>query len=312
MPSTARTSLTLRPAPPYDFNLTAAAATYFRNRYGVETFENGLYRRLLYVAGSFCLVSVGSAGSLDSPRLEVEITGKSLDESMVSRAAEQAAWILGIEQDLTPFYRLTRGDSILGPLIRGMRGLHVPRTASVYEGLILAILGQQISSQVARMLRNLIIETYGPALEVCGIAYRGFPRPTDLAKAGVEKLRRLKLGARKANYIWEISEAVASGRLDLEALKNYPDEQVIEILTRIRGIGSWTVQWLLVRSLGREDGFPFSDLALRRTLALMLQRPAPLSLQESLEYSRRWSPCRSYVTTYLFAAMRSGRTFIAL
>jgi len=105
---------------------------------------------------------------------------------------------------------------------------------------------------------------------------------------------------------------VASGMLDLEALKNYPDEQAMETLTRIRGAGSWTVQWLLIRSLGREDGFPFSDLALRRTLARMLQRSTPLSPQETLEYSRRWSPYRSYVTTYLFAAMRSGRTFTAL
>jgi len=84
---------------------------------------------------------------------------------------------------------------------------------------------------------------------------------------------------------------------------------VIKILTGIRGVGLWTANWLFIRTLGRSDGFPHSDLALCRTLGRLLNGETPLSPEETLEYSRRWSPFRSYVTAYLFAAMRSGYVF---
>ena len=69
----------------------------------------------------------------------------------------------------------------------------------------------------------------------------------------------------------------------------------------------WTAQWLLIRGLGRTDGFPHGDLALARTLGQLLGNQRPPWPNEALDYSRRWSPFRSYVTTYIFAAARSGR-----
>ncbi|MFH0845151.1 MAG: AlkA N-terminal domain-containing protein [Pseudomonadota bacterium] len=299
-------SFHLKPLPPYDFSLTAGAATYFQNRYGVDIFEGGVYRRLLEREGRLGLVSVSSIGDVESPCLKVRVIGWDTERHASSYAAEQVAWLLGTDQDLAPFYHLSQGDPILGPLVEAMPGLHIPRTGSVYEGLIMAILGQQISSNAARVMRRLLIEKYGPAFEIDGVTYRGFPRPEDLAGAGVEGLCKLKLSARKAQYIWGITEAVAASRLDLEGLKNDSDELAIKKLLEIRGVGLWTVHWLLVRSLGRQDGFPHSDLALCRILGQILRRGSPLSPHETLEYSRRWSPYRSYVTNYLFAAMRSG------
>lgn len=79
------------------------------------------------------------------------------------------------------------------------------------------------------------------------------------------------------------------------------------VLTGIRGVGSWTAQWLLIRGLGRTDAFPHLDLALRRALAALVKDDRLLNPQEALIYSRRWSPFRSYVTAYLFGALRSGR-----
>ena len=72
-------------------------------------------------------------------------------------------------------------------------------------------------------------------------------------------------------------------------------------------MGEWTAQWLLIRSFGRSDGFPCGDLALQRTISLLVGGGNILSPHQTLECSRRWSPFRSYVTAYLFAALRSGR-----
>ena len=75
----------------------------------------------------------------------------------------------------------------------------------------------------------------------------------------------------------------------------------------IRGVGLWTAHWLLIRAIGSSDGFPHDDLALQRTLGLLVGGGNPLRPEQVLDYSRRWSPFRSYVTAYLFAALRSGR-----
>jgi 3-methyladenine DNA glycosylase/8-oxoguanine DNA glycosylase len=304
-----RSIVTIRPRPPYDFELTGAYATYFRGQYGAESFQEGVFRRLLDCRGRLCLVVVRSTGSMNSPLLEVEIeaSGARLEADILTDVRRQVAWILGAEQDLVSFYRMATHDSVIAPLIRGLRGLHIPHTASVFEALVLAILGQQISAHVARVVRTLLIATYGPSAEVSGVTYYAFPRPEAIAAAGVAGLRAIKFSARKAEYVADIAAKVSSGMLNLEGLRERPDEEIVHALNGIRGVGPWTTQWLFIRALGRTDGFPHGDLALQRLMGILLNKGTPLSPEEALEYSHRWSPFRSYITTYLFAATRSGR-----
>jgi DNA-3-methyladenine glycosylase II len=144
-------------------------------------------------------------------------------------------------------------------------------------------------------------------MKIEGVTYHAFPRPEALVAAGVEELRAIKFSARKSEYIVDIAATVASGKLELEGLHHLPDDEVIRVLTSIRGVGLWTAQWLLIRALGRSDGFPYSDLALQRTLGILVSEGKHFQPEEALQYSGRWSPFRSYVTAYLFAAVRSGR-----
>jgi DNA-3-methyladenine glycosylase II len=90
-------------------------------------------------------------------------------------------------------------------------------------------------------------------------------------------------------------------------LYNKSDDEVIETLTALRGVGIWTAHWLLVRTLGRPDGFPHGDLALQKTLGDVVNGGVRMTGEEALEYSLRWSPYRTYVTTYIFGAIRSAR-----
>jgi len=300
-------SVTLTPIPPYDFNLTALSAVYFRDRYGTNWFDGAVFRRLLDLKGKRCLTSVRSLGTLDSPQLEVKITGASLDDTTIAATKHQIAWLLDTDTDLSPFYVMASQDPILNPLVCGLQGLHLPHSASVFEALVLAIQGQQISFHVARLLRTRLTETFGAPMKIEGFTYFAFPRPEALVAAGVEGLRAIKFSARKSEYIVDIAAALASGKLELEGLHHQPDREVIRVLTSIRRVGLWTAQWLLISALGRSDGFPHDDLALLRTLGILVNEGKPFQPEEALQYSGRWSPFRSYVTAYLFAAVRSGR-----
>jgi 3-methyladenine DNA glycosylase/8-oxoguanine DNA glycosylase len=235
------------------------------------------------------------------------IKGRDLDERIIPDAERQATRLLGIDQDPSPFYLMARKDPLLDPLLRQWRGLHIPQAASVWEALVSAILGQQISSHVARLLRMSLVDHYGFSLTDNGTKHHAFPGPDVIAKVGVRGLQAIKISHNKAKYIVDIAEGIVSRGLDLENLQTQSDKEIIGFLTALRGVGPWTASWLLIRAFGRPDAFPVEDLALRRALAdLMKKKTAVLTPAYALKLSWRWSPFRSYVTTYLFAALRSG------
>ena len=297
-------TLQLHPVPPFDFELTAGYHTYFQARSGADSMEGNVYRRLLDLEGRLVLASVSSTGSVDAPQMTVELRGGSLAESDSELAAAQLQWMLGTQQDLGPFYILATADGAMAELSERFRGLHLPRTATLFESLVLAILGQQISASVARTMRMLMIERYGAVAEFDGVTYYAFPRPEDIAASTPEELRTLKLTQRKSEYIHGIAQAALEP--DWAQVELLPDDEFVRRLVQLRGIGAWTAQWALVRGLARPDALPLGDLALRRGVSRLLRDGEPVTDAEVEQLAERWRPWRSYATAYLFAAMRSG------
>ena len=298
---------TIKPVAPFDFGLTAGYHTYFQGRYGSDSLTDGVYRRLLDLEGNLVLASVRSVGSVEAPELVVELQSENLSSGDVELAAGQVAWLLGTGQDLTPFYEAAQADSPLSAIVRQFHGLHLPHTASVYEALVLAILGQQIATNVARIIRTLIIETHGPRQTFDGQDFYAFPRPETLAALPVEQLREMKLSQRKAEYVKGISQAALELTPDgFESLHRLSDEEVVQTTVKIRGVGVWTAQWVLIRALDRPDALPLGDLALRRVVSRVYFGGSEINDAQLDEFAQRWSPWRTYATVYLFTAMRSG------
>ena len=172
--------------------------------------------------------------------------------------------------------------------------------------MVLAIIGQQIASNVAAIVRNLLVERLGSRLEVDGTTYRAFPGADSILAAGMKGLCEMKLSERKAEYILDIAHQVSQGGLDLEGLHALTDDEVSRRLLALRGIGPWTVNWVSLRALGRENAFPVGDLALRRVVSNLYFDGRSIGADELETFSGRWSPYRSFVTLYLFAAARMG------
>ncbi len=301
----------IAPQPPFDFGLSVGCMTYFHTRHAADEFADGVLRRVLSPCGKLVLACVRSTGSIDTPQLEVRLTPlpehAPLASDALAEAHRQLRWMLGVDGDIAPFYEMAQSDPQLAPLVGAMRGLRPMRTPTAYEALVLAILGQQVSTHVARMLRNLLIETYGEQMPRGDDTLYAFPQPATIAAAGVERLRSIKFSRRKAEYIVDISAQVADGSLRLDGLRGLPDDEVIARLTALRGVGPWTAHWMLIRALGHPDGFPSGDLALQRMMGTLAGDGTPMTPADALAYSERWSPYRSYVTTYLFGAARAGR-----
>lgn len=297
-------TLRLYPTPPFDFELTAGYHTYFQGRSGADNLNGGVYRRLLDLDGRLILASVSSTGSVDAPELALELRGEDLTDADGQRAAGQMLWMLGTEQELALFYALAESDPALAGLAPQFRGLHLPRTATLFEAATLAILGQQISASVARAMRTLLIERFGERAEFYGATYYAFPRPEAILSSSPEELRGLKLSRSKAEYVRVIAAAALEpGWAELTEL---PDDEIVRRLTSLRGVGNWTAQWALVRGLARPDALPLGDLALRRGVSRLWLQGGAVTDRDVSEIAERWRPWRSYATAYLFAGMRTG------
>ena len=218
----------ISPAAPFDFELTAGYHTYFQGRYGTDSLDQGVYRRLLDLGGRLVLASVSSVGSVDSPELLVELEGEGLDSAMTDAAAARIGWLLGVGQDLAPFYKLAQQDPTMSAVVDLFRGLHLPHTASVFEALVLGSWGSRFPTSVARVIRTLLIETYGPSADFGGETYYAFPHPASLAAATLEELRGLKLSRSKAEYVQGVAaETLNSPGLTLCGLDGLEDEEVV-------------------------------------------------------------------------------------
>lgn len=294
----------ITPQAPFDFAATAENQPYFREDVGSGV---AAYQRLLDLGDKLTLATVTVAGDADRPKLTVELTGAELGRQELSAAQGQLEQLLGTSQDLAHFYRFAEADPVMANLARTFYGMHQSGALSVFETIVQAILGQQLSASVARVIRNLMVETYGPSLSVNGQVHYAFPRPAALAEASVTELRQLKLSQRKAEYLQGIARAELETPGGLDRLAALEDEDVVREVTALRGVGNWTAQWVLSRALARPDAFPAGDLALRRIVSQLYFAGAALTDAELLDFSRRWSPYRSLATSYLFAALRTGR-----
>jgi len=301
-----RLTASIKPVPPFNFELTAGYHTYFQSRYGTDTMEDGVYRRLLDLDDKLVLASVRSIGTLDAPELALELQGPELSPDDVESATDRVSWLLGVDQDLAPFYELGRADQAMAGLVEQFYGLHLPHTASVFEALVLAVLGQQISTSVARIIRTLLIETFGPSAEFDGEIYYAFPRPASIWASSPAELHTMKLTQRKSEYVHGLAGSALDPEMGLERLEELTDGEIVEKLVALRGVGMWTAQWALIRAVGRPDALPLGDLALRRVVSRLFMDGDDVNDAKVEEIAQRWSPYRTYATVYLFSALRTG------
>ena len=292
------------PAPrPFDFALTAAHQTNYRGAAGSDLFVDGAYYRALWVDDA----PLGVAARPVADGIEVSLPNGGPARTL-DVAAGRVAWLLGLDVEMDGFYELLANDPVLSDAVGSLRGLRHTRTETVWEALVHAVVGQQVSGIVARVIRDGIVREYGTEVRMDGHVVHAFPRPGTLLEAGHDALRALKLSARKAEYVLGIAETALRGDLDHETLAPLSDEEAIAVLSGIRGVGRWTAQWTLMRALGRVDALPAGDLALQRVVGDHYFDGRRLTEQELEDFAEtRWKPWRGLAVTYLFSRIRQER-----
>jgi DNA-3-methyladenine glycosylase II len=249
------------------------------------------------------VVSVEARGG----RWAIEAWGADPPEA---RAAVRA--LFSLDHALPEFYRLTRREPILAGTERRFRGLRIPRDASVYESVLYAIIGQQLSVQAALSIQRRLFEQTASVLTAGRTEVPSVPPPKTLLRLGAEGLRATGLSGAKSRAILELAAAPSTSPLREPQLGTMPLDQAIERLVEMRGVGRWTAENSLLRGTGRTDVFVAGDLGIRVALAEngILPRTAPEAAARA--WGEKWYPgWGSYATLYLWRKLVADRKALA-
>jgi DNA-3-methyladenine glycosylase II len=188
---------------------------------------------------------------------------------------------------------LMRRDPRLREVIKrvGPCGLPQSRTLEPFAGLVRVILAQQLSSKAAATIFGRVEALAGGRASLTADRVRALE--TDaLRAAGVSRP--------KIAYLYDLADRVLDGRLDLHALETLPDEQVIEMITAVKGLGRWSAEMFLMFRLNRPDVFPVGDLGIVRGMQRLFglkRRPAERTM---VRLAEPWRPYRSVAAWYLW------------
>lgn len=207
---------------------------------------------------------------------------------------------LDLDRDLTPFLRLARKDALLGKVVRQFPGCRLVSVPDLFECLVWAVIGQQINLAFAYRLKARFVKTYGETVRHADERYYLFPRPEKIVRIRPERLHRQQFSRSKIAYIQNIARAFVSGEISTESLQALSFADAHAKLTAIKGVGNWTANYALMRSLRRPEGYPREDVGLHNALKLLLGREAKPSLEEVDRFFASTAGYEAYTAWYLW------------
>ncbi len=291
-------SFLLEPIPPFRLDLTVWALRRHPDNV-VDRWDGHTYRRVLPLPAGFAEVEVTQSGPPETARLRVTVGVMALCPEVQQGVTTALERLLGFRTDVATFYPLASRDAALGPLAQRFRGMKPPRFATVFESVITAIASQQVTRTVGVLLLNRLAVSYGTAVHERDVATYAFPQAEDLATLHPTHLRQLGFSWQKGRAMIELARSITVEGLDLEGLAALPDEEAIECLCDLQGVGRWSAEYVLLRGLGRTHVFPGDDVGARKNLQRWLNLVRPLDYAAVHRALERWRPYGGLVYFHL-------------
>jgi 3-methyladenine DNA glycosylase/8-oxoguanine DNA glycosylase len=191
---------------------------------------------------------------------------------------------------------LTRKDPVLGRFIKKCEPVSLTpnNRITLFEALVKSVVGQQLSGKAAHSILTKLKDQVGGKKPISPEKILGTPFG-EIRGAGVSES--------KARTIVALAKMTKEGAIpSARKMKGMSDEEIIEVLTSVKGIGRWTVEMILMFKLGRQDVMPATDLGVRKGYSIIFGHRDLATPKAILEHSQKWSPYRSFVAMYCWAA----------
>ncbi|MES2883103.1 MAG: DNA-3-methyladenine glycosylase 2 family protein [Bacteroidota bacterium] len=185
-------------------------------------------------------------------------------------------------------------DKKLAKTINATQGPHQLKFhKNICLRLCASIMSQQLSTKVAKVMYHRFLLLFGDAE----------PTPQQIVAMPFEKIRAIGLSNAKAQYVLNVAQFAIDNKLDDKRLKKMSNDEIIEQLTQIKGVGRWTVEMLLMFTLGREDVFAIDDYGIRMAMKSLYKLDDSNKkefTEKVLRLSQKWSPYRTYACMHLW------------
>ncbi|MBA2491057.1 MAG: DNA-3-methyladenine glycosylase 2 family protein [Gammaproteobacteria bacterium] len=238
------------------------------------------------------------AGTVDQPTLRVTVA-----DPFNARAVEHAVRST-FTRAPTAFAELVLTDPVIARLDARYRGLRQVQHPDLLAAFARCVSAQQVNLRWAAITRRRLAETFGDRHSINGHEVYSL-NASRLAGATVAEIRALQFTTRKAEYIIGIAEAIANQRVRLADLIVLPDDEVIARLTALRGIGVWTAEWILARTLGRPRVVA-GDLGVRKAVGQAYGSSATPSEADVRRITAHWGASASVAQTLLLHALHEN------
>jgi DNA-3-methyladenine glycosylase II len=192
---------------------------------------------------------------------------------------------------------LMRRDPVLAPIIRRYKDRRLIDGVPVdpFSALVRTIVGQQLSTKAAATIHRRLLD----------LLPDGVATPASLDALNDAQLRQVGLSRQKSGYIRDLSMKAASGELPLEHLSNMSDEEVIEAITKVKGLGRWSAEMFLMFRLRRPDVLPVDDLGIVNAIHRLYKLRKRPDAKRIRKLGEAWRPYRTVACWYLWRSLEN-------
>ena len=188
---------------------------------------------------------------------------------------------------------LSKPDKVMAGIIRRTKLKPLTPAKNHFQSLVVSVINQQLSGKAADTITKRFVALFG----------KSFPKPKAVLKLSDAKLRTAGLSFSKISYIKNISHALKNREVDFKKLEKDSDEEIIQALTKLKGIGRWTAEMFLIFSLARPDVFSKGDLGLRNAVKKLYKIDALKHHKKIDALQNLWKPHRSLASRHLWASL---------
>ncbi len=235
--------------------------------------------------------------------LQISIHSENSNQKIIDFVKNYVSDWFDLEANLQLFYETAQSDGILASICQKFYGLRMIGMPDIFESLVWSIIGQQINLNFAYSLKERLVQNFGQKIAYHGDVFYALPTPERLASLSIEDFQPLQFSKSKAQYILNVSREFTEGNLSQEVLKKLSFEEVKEKLTKIKGVGNWTANYSMMKSLKNYDAFPVEDVGLQNAVKTQYGLTTKPTISELNKIAEKWQGWRGYATFYFWHSL---------
>ncbi len=169
----------------------------------------------------------------------------------------------------------------------------IEKTKDIYLDMLEVVISQQLSGKVAKVIFNRFLNLFE----------NNYPTPIKLLTTDDSTLRNAGLSQAKTNYVKNLADFALKNDLCVKHIDSLSDDEILDLLTQVKGVGKWSVEMLLIFSLNRPDVFPYDDLVIKKSMIEIygIKKEGKELISAMIKLSEKWKPNRTLATRYLWA-----------